>query len=386
MEMVYLDNAATSFPKPPGVVDRVRSLLEEGVGNAGRGTHGMAAAAGDILEGTRRLLAEMFNAEHPSCIAFTFNATDALNMAIKGSVQAGSHVVATVLEHNSVLRPLFGLSRRGVLGDITLVEPRENGVIDPEDVKSAIREDTSLVIVTHASNVLGTVQPIGEIGRICREYGVPFLVDAAQSAGELDIDVQRMNIDMMAFPGHKSLLGLQGTGGLYVRNSLEIPGHWREGGTGTDSENPFHPDRMPSRLEAGTHNVVGIAALGEGVKFIASHGVKEIHRHCISLVRMFVEAVKDDGRITLYHAGEGVERVGVLSFNVKGVPPAEVGTVLEQHYGIIVRTGLHCAPGAHEFMDTFPEGTVRVSPGVFNNEEDIHRLVSAVKEIAEEYA
>ncbi|MGH2687768.1 MAG: aminotransferase class V-fold PLP-dependent enzyme, partial [Actinomycetota bacterium] len=344
--MIYLDNAATSHPKPDRVYARVEEFLR-GVGaNPGRGSHRMAVEAEACIASVRRSLAEMFGCREPSRIIFTLNATDALNMALKGVLASGDHVVTTVLEHNSVARPLERMEREGRIR-VTRLEPGPDGAIDPDRVEGAITPATRLVVIGHAGNVLGTVQPIREIGAIVRRRGGLFAVDAAQSAGIIPIDVEEDRIDLLAFTGHKTLMGPQGTGGLVVGERVE-PAPWREGGTGGDSANPLQPDELPHRLEAGTPNTAGIAGLGEGVRYVRENS-GEMARHETALASRLWEALEGRRGISLHghRPGDGRPRTGVVSFTMAGHTASEVGAILDSSFGIAVRAGLHCAPGTH---------------------------------------
>ncbi len=378
--MIYLDNAATSFPKPESVTTAVTEALATG-GNAARGHHHLAGRGARLIEETRSLLASLLNAEDPSRVAFAFNATDALNMAIKGFVQPGDHVITTQLEHNSVLRPLNGLKTRGVI-DMSVSEVGENGVLDPGAVEALIRSETRLAVMTYVSNVLGTIQPVAEVAEICGKHGIPLLVDAAQATGELPIDVQALGVAMLAFPGHKGLLGPQGCGGLYVRPGIELAA-WREGGTGTQSKLTEHPDEMPHRLEAGTHNLPALAGLAAGVRFIQERGVAELRDHQLRLLRQLVEGLEGIGGVTLYGDLDPARKAGVASFNVAGMDCSDVGAILDQSFEIVVRTGLHCAAPTHRAIGTFPSGTVRASPGFATTEDEIQTSLSAIEQIAD---
>ncbi len=379
--MIYLDNAATSFPKPEAVYTAVDKTLRESCGNAGRGVHSMAAGTTQKISEVRARLAAFIGTEDPSRLVFTLNATDALNMAVKGYVSPGSHVVTTQIEHNSVLRPLAALESQGII-QVSRVALDAGGIVDPARIMTAARDNTSLVVLTHASNVLGTVQNVAEVARICREMGIAFLVDGSQSVGEIPLDVGRLGIDMLAFPGHKSLLGPQGTGGLYVREGVQLR-CWREGGTGTESAAEQQPGNYPIHLEAGTANLPGIIGLGEGLKYIEERGRDNIHAHCSSLLGIILDFLRGDDRFVVYGDTDPGRHVHVLSFNIKDQDPSEVGLILDQSFGIAVRTGLHCAAPIHHILGTYPHGTVRVSPGPMNTEEDARRFVEALKEIAD---
>ena len=377
---VYLDNAATSYPKPPRLYEQLGRWLEEFGGCPGRGSYAMAQRSGAVVDETRRLLAELLHVPEPERIALTLNATDALNMAIKGAVRPGDHVVTTVLEHNSVARPLNRLEHRGLI-QVSRVAASGEGIVDPRDIRRALTPRTSLVAVMHASNVTGALQPVAQIGPIVREHGALFLVDAAQTAGAVPIDVETSSIDLLAFPGHKALLGPPGTGGLYIGPRARLS-PWREGGTGVLSELPLQPEEFPYAFEAGSPNTLGLAGLRESLQFILQYGVAWIRAHELSLTQQLLEGCRADGRLTVYGPSRLEDRVAVVSLTVQGCPAAGVAQFLDQEHGIAVRAGLHCAPGAHRALGTFPEGTVRVSPGYFTSADRIDRCVAALREAA----
>ena len=381
---IYLDNAATSFPKPPCVYERLEGFLEQYGACAGRGSYTMARQAGEVIEQTRARLAQLFHAADSNRIVFALNATDALNMAIKGVLQAGDHVVTSALEHNSVTRPLNALERDGVI-TVTRVGASSDGVVNPEDVRRAITGRTKLVAILHASNVTGTLQPIRDIGRVVRERERLLLVDASQTAGAVPIDVEAMGIDLLAFPGHKGLLGPQGTGGLYVGPRADVR-PWREGGTGILSESPYQPEELPLRLEAGSPNTWGLALLGEAVRFLLQYGVERIQRQETALIRQLLDGLRASERFTVYGPQEVERRVAVVSMNILGRSPEAVGDFLNRRFEIAVRTGLHCAPGAHRAIGTFPHGTARISPGYFTKPSEIDRCLEALQACAHEGA
>ena len=377
--MIYLDNAATSFPKPKRVYDRMNQFLREEAANPGRSGHRLSVAAEAQIVQARSSLAKLFNVKEAQRIIFTLNCTDSLNIAIKGALREGDHAVTTIMEHNSVLRPLNALE---VAKKITLtkVKPSPDGFIDPADIKKAIRKNTKLVVITHASNVIGVLQPIREIGRVVREAGALFLVDAAQTAGVISIDVERDFIDLLAFPGHKALYGPPGTGGLYVGERTKlIP--WREGGTGFNSESQTHPDTLPYLLEGGTPNSVGIVGLKEGVHFILEEGLEKIQAHERSLVQRLRESLKETAGIKLFGVDDVKKSVAPVSFVADGIEPQDFSTILDQSFEIACRAGLHCAPLMHEFIGTFPQGCIRFSPAYFNTLDEIEQAISAVREI-----
>ncbi len=379
--MIYLDNAATSGRKPESVYTAMDNAIRNCSGNPGRSGHAVSLAAGKIVEDARVSCASLLHAEDASSISFTVNTTAALNTAIYGIVKPGSHVITSSLEHNSVSRPLEHLKSLGC--ELTVLKASLDTGVDPEEVRRAIRKTTSLVVMTHISNVTGTVNDIRSIGAVCREAGVPFLVDAAQSIGTRPIDVSADNIDMLAFPGHKGLLGPQGTGGLYVRKGLDISPLTR-GGTGSFSESLEQPLRMPDRLESGTLNVPGLAGLAEGVRFILSTGEDNIRKKEDELRAMLYEGLADVQGIKFYGPGPGCDVGGVLSFTLDGIDPSEIAMILDSGFGIAVRSGLHCAPYAHMMLGTIDTGgTVRVSPNWFTEQSEIEAFVEAISAIRE---
>lgn len=384
--MIYLDNAATSYPKPEAVYRAIEEFARASGGNPGRAGHRLAVEAEAMIDDTRRLAARLFGAPRPERIAFCLNATDALNMAIKGVVRPRDHVITSILEHNSVSRPLNRLEREGV---ITLTRLPANGdhLIEPDAVAAAWTARTRLVALTHASNVTGTIQRVADFGHAVRERGGLLLVDAGQSAGVVPIDVQVDQIDLLAFTGHKGLLGPTGTGGLVVGERVE-PAAWREGGTGGDSADPLQPAELPYHLEAGTPNVFGLAGLREGLRIVLERGVDSIAAHERALLATFLGALCRPELFDFYGAdkailergGEG--RVGLLSFTMKGYSPDELATLLDQHFEIAVRPGLDCAPYAHKHLGTFPQGTTRLSVGFLSTEADVLAAAAALNELS----
>jgi cysteine desulfurase family protein len=378
--MIYLDNAATSWPKPEAVYRAADEALRLYSGNPGRSGHKLSLSAGRCIEKTRMLLAKLFNIPNPASIVFTLNTTDALNLALKGILRPGDQVIISSLEHNSVARPVEALIRRGVECARAPSSPLSG--TDPGDLRAAFRRNTRLVAMTHVSNVTGTINPVEEIGALCRERGILFLVDAAQSAGVLPIDVRRMNIDLLAFPGHKGLLGPQGTGGLYIREGLVLE-TLREGGTGSRSESLAQPAESPGRYESGTANTAGIAALGEGVNMILTEGPEAIGRREALLVSRLIEGLGSLPGITLYGPPPGADRSAVLSLTLEHTDPVQAAMILDNTFDIAVRGGLHCAPEAHRTLGTLEAGgTLRLSPGYFTTEADIDCCVRALREIA----
>ncbi|MDO4481583.1 MAG: aminotransferase class V-fold PLP-dependent enzyme [Bacillota bacterium] len=375
--MIYLDNAATSFPKPRRVITEICRCMTHYCANPGRSGHDMAAKMASNIYETRETIAEFFNIQNPLRIVFTSNATEALNLAIKGLLKPGDHVVTTAMEHNSVLRPLKELG--GIR--ISVVPASKEGKVSAEGIRAAINSSTSMVICTHSSNVTGTIQPIKEIGAICRKNNVLFMVDASQSAGIIPIDVEKNNIDILACPGHKSLFGPQGTGFLYVRPGLH-PIPLRSGGTGTDSANLNQPRYLPEGCEAGTQNGPGIIGLREGIRFINDTGISAIREREIHICGLLLEELLNMPKILVYGPANQSEKTAVVSFNIKGTDCESTADQLNRHFGIAARAGYHCAPLAHKAIGTFGEGAVRLSPGAFTTEEEIIKTVNAIRKIS----
>jgi len=383
MRIIYLDNAASTWPKPPGVREAMAEAVDEYAANPGRGGHALAMRASKTLFRTRMQVSRLFGIKNPNDLFFYLNGTQALNQAIKGWLKEGDHVVTSSIEHNSVRRPLEYLRRtKGIR--ITYVEPGEKQLFHAEDFRQAITDETRLVAISHASNLTGMILPVEEIGAITRARGIPLLVDASQTAGVLPIEVEKMGIDMLAFPGHKGLYGPQGTGGLYVRPDLDLD-PLIHGGTGSQSEAVEQPLTRPDRFESGTANTAGLAGLLAGVTFVLEKGVEEIHRHEWGLARQLMLALQEIPGVEVYGPGVDVERVGVVAFNIAGVDASEASFILDQQYGIATRAGYHCTPLGHRTAGTEQRGAVRASFGVFNTEEDVAELVRAVKEITEAF-
>ena len=378
--MPYLDNAATSWPKPENVYRAMDMFARKSAANPGRSGHRMAAVSSSVIEEARVLLARLFNAPDERRVIFTFNCTDSLNLALKGLLKPGDHVLADAMSHNSLVRPLNALAREGV--NVSYVPPGPGlGTLTTSALERAFTQKTRLLAITHASNVHGAVQPLDECGAFARERGLVFLVDAAQTAGVYPIDVQRDSIHLLAYPGHKSLLGPMGTGGLYVAPGVELDTR-REGGTGFASEEVEQPQELPYRYESGTHNAPGIAGLGAGVKYLIERGTDSVRRHEEALMARLISGLGDVPGATVYRGGDGAGQASVTSFNLEGWDPAELGVTLDQAFDIQVRTGLHCAPSTHKVLGTFPRGTVRCSVGCFTTEEDIDFTLNAIEQIA----
>ena len=397
--MIYLDNAATSFPKAPGVGEATAHFIANDAANPGRAGHRMAVAAEEMLDRVRLKLARLVNGPTHERMVFTLNGTDALNIAIKGvvnecAINSGDkpHVITTVLEHNSVSRPLQSLFEAGKI-ELSRIDCDDAGLVDPADIKAAITPQTKLIVATHASNVIGTIQDAAAIGAVAREAGVLFCLDAAQTIGVVPIDVQAMQIDLLAFPGHKSLLGPTGTGALYVGTRVPEPteqvdcsGGWfapfREGGTGGDSSTPTQPALYPYYLEGGTPNTVGIAGLEAGIDHVNKTPLADTLAHEQGLVQQIIDFVSADDRFTLYGNTIAASRVGTVTFNVNGMDAPDIGSILDDSFEIAIRPGLHCAPYAHKRFGTFPSGSVRVSPGAFTAAEEVAQLIDALDQVA----
>jgi cysteine desulfurase family protein len=378
--MIYLDNAATSWPKPEIVYRTMDDFLRTKGGNPGRGSNSMALAARETVEETRRLVARLINAPETNRVIFTLNCTDALNLGLKGLLKPGDHVITDSIGHNSLVRPLKKLEAHGV--KVTRLSPSpDTGVISAGDIETAITRATKLVAVTHASNVNGIIQPVEEYGSVARKHKIAFMVDAAQTAGKFPINVETSNIDLLAFSGHKGLFGPPGTGVLYLSNRVNLDSV-REGGTGSFSEQEEQPDILPDKYESGTLNSVGISGLGAGLKFIFDEGLEKIAAHEKFLAAKLIAGLRNIPGVTLYLPKDLSRMVPVVSFNIKGYQPGEVGTILDQAFDIKVRAGLQCAPVAHKTLGTFPSGTVRISPGYLNVAEEIELTVKAVERIA----
>ncbi len=378
--MIYLDNAATSFPKPECVYREMCRCMREYCANPGRGGHLLSLKAGMAVLEAREEICKLFQLSDPMRLCFTKNATEALNTAIKGIATPGSHIITTAMEHNSVMRPLRILERDcGVT--LTIVTGNGLGEIEPEDIKKEIRSNTILIVCTQSSNVNGIIMPIDAIGRIAREAGVYFLVDASQGAGSLCIDVTRQNIDMLAFPGHKGLMGPQGTGCLYVREGINLK-PLMEGGTGSNSEYLYQPEIMPDLLESGTLNTPGIVGLMWGAKYVSDSGITEIGEHKYRLVRMLMEGFRHIPGIKQYSVADKSRNSGIVAINLGDMDSTELSYILDKDFGICTRAGLHCSPSAHRVLGTEARGVVRFSVGCMNTISDIINTIDAVQKIA----
>lgn len=376
--MIYLDNAATTMKKPDVVVQAVAGAMCA-IGNPGRGVHDGALDASRIVYDARRALADLFHAEKPERIAFTANSTEALNMAIKGTLNPGDHVITTALEHNSVLRPLYEMQARGV--ELTILPADRQGRINYADFEAHIRENTRAIICTHGSNLTGNLLDIRRIGGIAKAHDLLFIVDASQTTGVFPIDVQEMQVDILCFTGHKGLLGPQGTGGLYVREGVDVR-PLLSGGSGVQTYSRSHPTQMPTRLEAGTLNAHGLAGLNAAVRWIMDAGIDNLRRKEQELMRSFYERVRAIPGVTVYGDFSDMERCPIVCLNVRDYDSAQVSDALSEDYGIATRPGAHCAPLMHEALGTVEQGAVRFSFSHFNTIEEIEIAVSALQELA----
>lgn len=376
---VYLDNAATSYPKPIEVAKSIYDFMINNGTSSGRGSYQKAMQSDFLVYETRKLIASLFNFNNPKNVIFTSNITESLNLALRGILKENDHVVTSSLEHNAVWRCLKTLEKDRNIS-ITKVSADEKGYTNINDVKNCIKENTALVVFTHASNVLGTIQPIKEIGKLCRKNKIPFLVDAAQTAGAYPIDVEKENIDMLAFTGHKSLLGPMGTGGLVINCNYNI-NPLKSGGTGGDSSYEYQPNYYPNKLEAGTLNVSGIVGLKEAINFINKETVEKIHDKEKELAKYALEELKKVKDIKIYGPKNNEDIVGVISFNIKNYKAEDVAHYLDTKHNIMVRAGLHCAPNAHDLINTKSIGTLRIGIGYFNEKEDINKLVTSLNNL-----
>jgi cysteine desulfurase family protein len=411
VEIIYFDNAATSWPKPPGVIEAMVHFMQEVGANPGRSGHRLSVEAGRIVYETREAVAELFKIEDPLRIVFGHNATEGLNLALRGILRPGDHVITSSMEHNSVMRPLRALEREGVELTVVACSPEgfPEGFLDPAYVEAAVRPNTVMVVLNHGSNVVGSLLPVAEVGHICRQHDLLLLVDAAQTAGAYPIDVGADHIDLLGFTGHKALCGPMGTGGLYIgpRVDLERFEPLKRGGTGSRSELEEQPDFLPDMCESGTANAVGLAGLGAGVRFVLEQGVEKIRRHGKELTAQLIEGLEAipspgsgqapstglrraqssrSGRrsgVTVYGGHDAARQTATVSFNIAGLESSEVGLQLDEEYGILCRVGLHCAPSAHKTIGTFPTGTVRFGLSYFNTGEEVEVALRAVREMAD---
>lgn len=379
--MLYLDNAATSFPKPEEVYKTMDVFMREACANPGRSSHEMARASAAVVMKAREDMASLFNIDNPLRIGFTNNATTALNMAIHGLLKKGDHVITTAMDHNSVLRPLYELKKKGVI-DYTIIMPKNlYGAIDLSSIIKAIRTNTKLIVTTLSSNVTGFVLPYKEIGEIAKKRGIFYLLDGSQGAGVLPIDVKSMNVSLLAFPGHKGLMGPQGTGGLYVEEAVCLK-PIIQGGTGSRSFEIVQPMFMPDVIESGTLNTPGLAGLSAGVEFIQKIGIDAIYKKKKNLLEKLYEGLAVNRRIRLYSTIEGNANCGIIAFLIEGLDSSETANLLDSKYHIAVRPGFHCAPLAHKALGTEKTGLVRISLGYFNTTDEIQYTIKSINEIA----
>jgi cysteine desulfurase / selenocysteine lyase len=381
--MIYFDSAATSWPKPPGVAEAMVHFINAVGANPGRSAHRLSVASARIVYAAREAIAELFHAPDPLRVVLGHNVTEALNLALCGLLRPGDHVITSSIEHNSVMRPLRALQAQGV--ELTVVPCSPQGALDPADVETAIRPQTTLIVLNHASNVIGTLLPVAEVGRIARRHDLLLLVDAAQTGGAYPINVQADAIDLLAFTGHKSLYGPMGTGGLVIGERVDVARMrpLKRGGTGSRSEREEQPDFLPDVYESGTPNAVGLAGLAAGLRWISAQGVDSIRAHEVQLAQQLIDGLRDVPGVTVYGGLDAVGQTSTISFNVAGMAPSTVGLRLDDEHGILCRVGLHCAPAAHKTIGTFPDGTVRFGLGAFNTAEQVTAAVQAVQQLAE---
>ena len=381
---LYLDNAATSWPKPPEVAQAMARFLEETGANPGRSGHRLSIEAARLVYETRVAVSEMFGAEDPVRGVFGLNITDGLNLALHGLLKSGDHVITSSVEHNAVMRPLNDLAQKGV--QVTKVACNGDGSLDAILVEAAIQSNTRLIVLNHASNVCGTILPIKEVGQIARKHGVLFLLDCAQTAGVLPIDMEADGIDLLAFTGHKSLYGPMGTGGLVVGPRLKpsalLP--IRQGGTGSRSEQEVQPDFFPDRYESGTPNALGLAGLLAALNWLKAEGIEAIREREEVLCSELLAALVEIEGVELYGTRDASKQTATVAFNIRGMEASTVGLHLNKKFDILCRVGLHCAPSAHHSLGSFPEGSVRFGLGAFNNLEDVRFAVDAVRQLAKE--
>jgi len=377
---IYFDNAATSWPKPESVIESMINFNSDIGSNPGRSGHHLSVEAGRVLYDVRDCAAELFNVDDPLRISLTSNVTHSLNIVLRGYLGPGDHVITSSMEHNSVMRPLRDLEQRGL--ELSVIACNSAGQLDPLKIKQAIKSNTKLIVLTHASNVTGTLMPVHEVGALASEEGITFCVDAAQTAGCVPIDVERMNIDILCFTGHKGLMGPMGTGGFYIKDGLEkFVEPLMSGGTGSLSEYEKQPDFMPDKYESGTLNALGFAGLASGIRFVLDTGVDVIRKKEDELLKYFMNSFQENPAVTLFGPVNPGERTSVVSFNIDGVTPSDTAFIFDEEYGILSRPGLHCAPSAHRTLGTFPDGTNRFSFGYFNTFEEIDIAVKAIEKI-----
>jgi cysteine desulfurase/selenocysteine lyase len=380
--MIYLDNAATTFPKPPEIYEKTVAFMRESGGSPGRGTHRLSISASQMMDSTRKQVSQLFRIPDSRRVVFTYNCTDSINIVLKGLLKSGDHIISTNLDHNSVSRPLEHL-RKDLGVELSRVPFDRKGFVEPILLRGNIKRNTKLIILTHGSNVLGSVQNLSAYLTLSLETGIPLLVDAAQTAGRFPIEIGDSPV-FVACSAHKAMYGLPGLGILTVPAGFPLQ-KWREGGTGTSSENLNHPDELPMRLEAGTPNLAGIAALRFGLEFIEREGQDRLHKQEMDLALRLYQFLSSDHRFVVYSKINSGDRLPVVSFNLRKAPPDEVAAILDQNFGIAVRAGLHCAAVLHAQLGTTPEGCLRISPGYFNTQDELETLILALNSIAEGY-
>jgi len=382
--MIYFDNAATSWPKPPQVAEAMVYFLNEVGANPGRSGHRLSVEAAREVYRARETIAALFHAPDPLRVVFGHNVTEALNLALHGLLRAGDHVVTTSMEHNSVMRPLRALQRAGI--HVTVVPCSPAGTLDPADVEAAIQSNTVIIALNHASNVIGTLLPVADVGCVARRRGILLLVDAAQTGGALPIDMQTEQIDLLAFTGHKSLYGPMGTGGLIIGESVDERRFTplKQGGTGSYSEHEEQPRFLPDMCESGTLNAVGLAGLAAGVSWVRQQGVEATRAHEVELTRRLIDGLKAIPKVIVYGTGDAQKQTATVSFNLTGKEPSEIGLRLDEEHDIMCRVGLHCAPAAHKTIGSFPTGTVRFGLGAFSTTAEVDTALAAVEQLARE--
>lgn len=380
MNNIYFDNAATSFPKPGSVSKAICNYIDNIGANVGRGAYQSSYSAGKIVYETRELLCGLFNFSNPMNVVFTMNITQSINIILKGLLKAGDHVIVSSMEHNATMRPLTSLSNQGIEYD--RVECDSQGSLDPEKVRNLIKDNTKLVVMSHASNVCGTILPVMEIGKICKEKNIFFLLDSAQSAGVLEVDFNKLNLSALAFTGHKGLLGPQGIGGFIIDDKMasEVK-PMIEGGTGSLSESEIQPDYMPDKFESGTLNLPCIYGLNASLKYIKEIGIENIYKHEMKLTSYFLDKIEPIQELEIVGLKSPENRTSVVSINFKTMDNSEAAYILDNEYGIMTRVGLHCSPSAHKTLKTFPIGTVRFSFGHFNTIEEIDYTIESIKKM-----
>jgi cysteine desulfurase / selenocysteine lyase len=382
--MIYLDNAATSWPKPPEVLKAIADVMEHAGGNPGRSGHRLSIAAASVVYDVREAIANFFNCKDPMKVIFTGNATHALNQALYGLLKPGDHVVTTSMDHNAVMRPLRDLESKGIRLDV--VQCAEDGSLDVRELAKVVNLKTRLVVAIHASNIVGTILPVSEIARIAHQNGALLMVDAAQTAGAMPIDVRAMEIDLLAFTGHKGLLGPTGIGGLVIGESFDVTqmAPLMRGGTGSQSAMEIQPDVLPDKYESGTANTVGIAGLGAGIHWLRERGIEAIREKEKIITQTLIEGLSVIKDVKVYGCHNPAHSVAIVSFTIAGKQVSEIGFKLDEEYDILTRVGLHCAPAAHKTIGSFPEGTVRLAPGVFTTMEDINKTLKAIEQVVQQ--